>query len=190
MNIYYTECEKDFENKALEAKYLKNRANALLRHVLLLETGQDILNYERKYSVHGKPYFEEISRQFNLSHTKGMVACVTGDSPVGIDCQCFRSVNIKTVKKVLTIEEQAEYEKVASKERYFANAWSFKEAFVKFLGSGIRYSFNKISLHGQSCVFALYDNMKVVQKEFSDIYLTALENKNSKVKIINVDLLS
>ncbi len=190
MNIYYVNLKAEFKDKALEAKYLKDKADKLLRHVLLLETGQDILNYKKEYTVHGKPYFNEIKRHFNISHTKNMVACVTGESPVGIDCQCFRKVNDKTARKVLTKKEYDEYEKAAFKEDYFANVWSFKEAFVKFLGSGIRYSLNSISLLGENSVFALFEDMKVVSKKFDNIYLTAIQDKACKVKIINVDLLS
>ncbi len=190
MNIYYSFCENTNLSKAQYAKYLSQKANELLRYVMLLECDMDIDSLKRVYGAHGKPYFKEIDRCFNLSHTDTMVVCATGESEIGVDCQRITKVNINTVKKVFTDYECKAFLLSCEPEAFFASTWSFKEAFVKFLGTGIRYKLDSFSLEGEKSVFALYENLKVVQKKIENVYITAIENGAKKIKIENVDLLS
>jgi 4'-phosphopantetheinyl transferase len=80
--------------------------------------------------------------RFNLSHTRGLVACVVSDAAeVGIDVESrVRELDISNLAP--TVLTPAEMDKLrsfdASQEKaYFLTTWTLKEAYVKACGEGL-----------------------------------------------------
>lgn len=94
----------------------------------------------------GKPYFADHCVEFNITHTKGLIACVIcGNSNVGVDAEKVRDGAEKAAKKVMSENERKHYNSLSCTEQreYFFRIWTLKEALGKAYGSGISNEFSK-----------------------------------------------
>lgn len=86
----------------------------------------------------GKPYFTDIPLHFSVSHTKHHVFCVLSDHPIGIDAEeADRDINLNLAKKILSPNEQLQFEAATDKRRALLTFWVLKEAYVKCTGEGL-----------------------------------------------------
>ena len=90
---------------------------------------------------YGKPYIDKEGVYFNISHSKGRVACAVSDTPVGIDIEKLTEKNdtdIKNFAKRYFVENEIA---LLEKENYsslaFYKIWTGKEAYSKMLGSAL-----------------------------------------------------
>ena len=101
-----------------------------------------------------KPYAVGLDVHFNLSHSGNYVVCAVSDRPVGIDVEQMRIVREKLARKVCC-ELELEYlqdapgwkDPVTGRAlRRFFRIWTSKEAYFKWLGTGITdlKSFNTV----------------------------------------------
>ncbi len=109
----------------------------LLQALYLEETGKEcppILTAPR-----GKPYFEDSSLHFSISHTKNHAFCVLSSHPVGIDAEeKDRRVNLRLAEKILSAGERARFDQAADPRDALLRLWVLKEAAVKLTGEGLR----------------------------------------------------
>lgn len=107
---------------------------------------EDILFDIRKQ---GKPYAVGLDVEFNISHSGDMVVCAIDSSPVGIDIEKIRPIDLKVAKRICSNDElvylfgympnEQDFVCTTDKEiltRFF-EVWTKKEAYTKWLGSGI-----------------------------------------------------
>ena len=88
----------------------------------------------------GKPYFENSSWHFSISHTKNHAFCVLADAPVGVDGEeLTRQVTPALGEKVLSPGELAQYASAADPNRAFLTFWVLKEAQGKCSGRGLGF---------------------------------------------------
>lgn len=101
-----------------------------------LRFDRDELGKPRLASPHaGRAYF-------NLSHTRGLLACALSDSEVGVDVEAidtsFDVVSIATrffsARETRWLEGRPETSRALS----FFDLWVLKEAYIKALGTGLR----------------------------------------------------
>ena len=98
---------------------------------------------------HGKPFAEDLSIHFNISHSEDFVVCAVADTPVGIDIEKIRPINLKTAKKFCNEDELlyifghmpaendfAETTDTVLLTRFF-EIWTKKEAYGKCIGEGL-----------------------------------------------------
>ena len=86
----------------------------------------------------GKPYFETGDLHFSITHTKHHVFCAVSDRPVGIDAEeTDREVPTKLIPKILSPFELTQYEEATRKPLALLKLWVLKEAYFKYLGTGI-----------------------------------------------------
>jgi len=120
-------------------------AHALVRTMLGGLLGEAPAALELEIGEHGKPELKHERHKelrFNLSHTRGLVACgVTRSDDIGIDVeQIERKLEIDSLlRSVFSDEEQAALSALtgsARRERFFRH-WTLKEAYVKAIGRGI-----------------------------------------------------
>jgi len=102
----------------------------------------------------GKPALKKYPRiYFNLSHSKGVAACVIADFEVGVDVQNIRSVSEKTAKRVLTSEEYEAFLTTSYPDEYFCNIWTIKESYVKMTGLGLTTELRDLSAEKISNIY-------------------------------------
>lgn len=120
-------------------------AHALVRTTLGGMLGEPPEQLAFEIGEHGKPELKHEAHadvRFNLSHTRGLVACgVTRSDDIGIDVeQIDRKLEIDTLAgSVLSEDERAALVPLvgsARRERFFRH-WTLKEAYVKAVGRGI-----------------------------------------------------
>jgi len=103
----------------------------------------------------GKPVLKNHPRiHFNLSHSKGVAACVIADFEVGVDVQNIRSVSGKTAKRVLTAEEYEAFLTSSYPDEYFCKIWTIKESYVKMTGQGLTTELGDLSAEKISNIYA------------------------------------
>jgi 4'-phosphopantetheinyl transferase len=92
------------------------------------------------------------SLDFNISHTKGLVACaVTGAPDVGLDVENIdrRAVDEDLPRRFFSPAEVAALEALPEPARAsrFFDYWTLKEAYIKARGMGLSLPLDQFSLH-------------------------------------------
>lgn len=87
---------------------------------------------------HGKPLSNKYF--FNVSHSKGMVAFVMDDVPIGIDIELKREI---TKELIEYISSPSELEYIKNEQNFF-EIWTNKESLVKADGTGLTGSIKDI----------------------------------------------
>ena len=125
-------------------------SHAYLRRVLAQQLACKPLDLVFEKNAQGKPLLPESPIQFNLSHSGDYALIALSDALVGIDIERH-----KPAKDVLAIAQRyftsAEYLYIKDQDDQnnistFYDIWSMKEAYVKALGEGIAYGFNRFSV--------------------------------------------
>ncbi|MBE6692613.1 MAG: 4'-phosphopantetheinyl transferase superfamily protein [Ruminococcaceae bacterium] len=85
----------------------------------------------------GKPFCDNSDMHFSIAHSGDNVVCAVDDSPVGIDVEVIRPLDLRITKFACT-ERDLDFINTAStqteKELLFFKLWTAKEAFIKFHG--------------------------------------------------------
>ena len=111
-----------------------------------------------KKEENGKPFFPLFTQiYFSLSHTKTHVLVAVSDFPVGVDVENITPRSAKTISKLATEKELADFS--------FHELWCLRESYFKLMGEGelrrLRFSRegNKIIATDSSVACRLYDNI-------------------------------
>jgi 4'-phosphopantetheinyl transferase len=116
---------------------------SLLGRVLLFKGIEEIYNYNAydkvmQHTKYNKPYFEDNSIRFNISHSGEIVVCVFGsEHEVGIDVEIISDIEIDDFKFQMT---EMEWDKIVlsnNKKDAFFDYWTQKEAVIKAHGHGL-----------------------------------------------------
>lgn len=141
----------------------------LVRYVMINRYKIEYDKMELKKNINGKPYIEGLPIHYNISHSgEWLIACFS-NKEVGVDIERIREPNYSVAKKFFSEEEfsilENEREEIKKKELFF-KIWTAKEAYVKMLGSGIYYSFNKFTVN-------INDNKSKIKdpKQNNDVFL-------------------
>lgn len=91
----------------------------------------------------GRPYIENLSLDFSISHTDNAVMCaVTRCGAIGCDIQSERSYSdekLDSLAKFFMIDQQlAEFAASDDKKAYFYRLWTVKEACFKCVGGTLK----------------------------------------------------
>jgi len=111
----------------------------LLLKKALLDAG--IEKYEIKIGAYGKPYIENKSIFFNLSHSEEMVMCAVSLGEVGCDVEKITNIDLEIAKRFFyTTEYDAIIAAQSEEERrnMFFRLWTLKESFMKATGFGMK----------------------------------------------------
>ena len=88
--------------------------------------------------ANGKPYFEDGSVCFSLSHSGNFAVCAVSDCEVGVDIEAPRQNTLKIAKRFFT---ESEYERIAKSDKpdeLFCRLWVIKESYIKATGDGFK----------------------------------------------------
>ena len=87
----------------------------------------------------GKPYFQDKSVHFSVSHTKRHVFCVLSEKNIGIDAEEIdRHIRPELAEKILSPGEMVYYQNAENKNDVLLKLWVLKEAAAKCSGQGLQ----------------------------------------------------
>ena len=98
------------------------------------------------------PQQQEIPLRFNLSHTRGMIACLVNlEQDAGVDVEDItRSTGVMNIANYSFASGETEALLNADPERQkhlFFQYWTLKEAYIKAKGMGLALPLNRFSFH-------------------------------------------
>ncbi len=139
----------------LKYKQAQDRQASLLGRLLLLdalryfESDPDLvasLNY-----INDRPFFNNLSWDFNISHSEGLVVCaICKQHKIGIDTEKIRPINIRYYHKTMSPAQWKEIKNSIAAEIAFWKYWTMKESIVKEDGCGILIPIKDIKLIGNT----------------------------------------
>ena len=105
----------------------------------------------------GKPYCLNAETFFSISHCKDMAVCVAHNGEIGIDVELIRDIDYR-ITRFACVDADLDYlnsaESEEEKQLRFFRIWTAKEAYVKYIGTGIRdlktISYAEIAKHCQT----------------------------------------
>lgn len=134
----YNSMSESRKNKVDRLRNVEDKKSTILGEMLVKNHfGWDsVIEYDEK----GKPYLKNKEGFFSISHSKGLVLVSVSQTPVGVDLEKIRPVNFRIIKKVCNDKEK-EYilngKDENEKKLRLLEIWTFKEAYFKYLGTGI-----------------------------------------------------
>jgi len=194
--ISYVSKEKATQIKKLYNnmdKKLSLYAQVAVKLIIQKEFGIEINQISIVNDDLGKPYIEGHENIFfNISHTHNVIAIAFSDNKVGVDIEKETENSVGIAKRFFT-EEEYEYIVEISEEpmKAFLEIWTKKEAFVKYLGLGLRKPLDDfcvvndslkdkfLTLQRENCVVSYYDGnnkdgveiIKLTEKEIEKLEL-------------------
>ena len=144
------------------AKKLSIAAGELVRKAIADKFNIDKNDVRFRVDKGGKPYIEGLDVNFSISHSGTIALCAIADSPVGVDIEKIRDIDLSVAKKHFAPDEQ-DYvlEKMSLSRQRFFEIWTRKEAYVKMLGKGIAY-FPEFSTMGDKRITTHIRNRYIV----------------------------
>ena len=118
---------------ALRYKHVFGQWTSLKSWLMLSELG---VAGEWKYNEYGKPFVAE-GPEFSLSHCKHGIAVAVNEKPIGIDIESIRAADKALIERTMNAREQAQIAAAERPEVVFIRLWTQKEAYLKYLGTGI-----------------------------------------------------
>ena len=161
-------------------------SHAYLRRVLAQQLACKPLDLVFEKNAHGKPFLLNHAVQFNLSHSGDYALIALSDAPVGIDIERHKPAKdvlaiaqrYFTPVEYLYIKNQADQNKIST----FYDIWSMKEAYVKALGEGIAYGFNRFSVINPKGEYVnSIDGLLLSRRQVADGYSAAVVGSTTKI---------
>lgn len=196
-----TELDKFYE--LLDAKeqqkanrYLKkeDRNTCILGHGMVRQLGRQYSNNENlqiEYNKYGKPFFSNLPNlTFNLSHSENIIAVAfrfTSGS-IGLDLEFINStIDIKGIINNYFRKEEKDI--IKNDVNKFFKYWTRKEAFLKFIGTGLAENIKDFSVNNgqQSFDFVTLDShnpiLKMISFNFKSTHFISLVTDMNDFKL-------
>ena len=119
---------------ALRYKHTFGQWTTLQSWLMLRELG--LPDEPWSYNEFGKPYLPN-GPYFSLSHCKNGIAVAMDTQPIGIDIESYRPVSQELIAYTMSQAEQDQINASDDPIKTFTELWTRKEAYVKYLGTGI-----------------------------------------------------
>lgn len=147
---------------------------------IILKDYYNILNPQIIKNKYGKPYLKELNLYYNISHSKNLLIISFNETEIGVDIEYHNNSHRfeKLVNHYFLSNEKEIYNKNKSVD-YFYLIWTKKEAYSKFIGTGIVGYFNNLSNDYKN------NTLSYKIKHLDDIYtLSVSSNYFDKIEII------
>jgi phosphopantetheinyl transferase len=147
---YFAKIESRADLPACESLFA---LSLLYEEILSLPCCVDTSSLVFERSPMGKPYFKDSDVKFNISHSRGYVACaVSIGEEVGVDIEASEISEEKAVKLAQRYFFEYDLTAVSLSPKKFARIWSEKEAKAKFYGGSLTNLLEKERKSGVSHV--------------------------------------
>jgi len=155
----------------------------LMRDVCKQQTGLEYHEQEFLHNEHGKPMLKNNADwHFNKSHSVNRVVLATSSAPVGVDVEKIRDARMNVASRYFSHDEINMLNNMPTKaqqDQLFYQLWTAREAYLKFLGTGISYGLTKFSIEKLcSGEFRVSDpkgvNCKLTLYPMNELYQLAL----------------
>jgi 4'-phosphopantetheinyl transferase len=132
----------------------------LTRYILAKKTGISFSLIDFKKTDIGKPYLEQDSAHFNLSHSGEWVVFAFSEKNVGIDVELVREIRYQIAERFYSPDENKRLGKLTggSKLNYFFDLWTLKESYLKMIGTGLTKSLSSFTVFEEGNQFHLTDH--------------------------------
>ena len=137
-------------DKTLKFQRQEDRNEYLLGKILLIK----LLSKYRcdikclnviEYNPFGKPFIPGLNVDFNISHSKGYIACAIGrDCKIGIDIEKIRFMDLENLLPAMSSEQKSVIQKSPTKIHTFLKYWTIKESVLKAEGIGLNYKLEDV----------------------------------------------
>lgn len=147
-----------FSQKKLQKRYA--RAHGFLRCVLALYLKQNAQNIVLKKNAQGKPFIENSSYFFNLSHSQSLaVVAVRFGGNVGIDIEYIQDIAERNhiMDNWFSPEEKYWIQHSSDPNKNFLRCWVCREALLKMHGWGLT-GLKKVALRPRHEQIRVEDN--------------------------------
>lgn len=176
-------------------KFMDKKQSLYAQIAVKLIMGKELgINYENiliKEDSFGKPFIENCKNiYFNISHSQNIIAIGFSENPVGIDVEFEGVDGIKIAKRLFTKKENDYIKNSTNPKKAFLEIWTKKEAYVKYLGVGLKKPLNEfcvlceeintrfIMIHSDNYVISFYDDLAEKQIEIIEISEEEIEHLN------------
>ncbi len=136
-NYYFENMTKLRRERVSRLKFNEDKLRTVAGEMLIKKHfGEDSkINIGNK----GKPYLENKKGEFSVSHSGNYVLLAASDKKIGADIECIRNVNSNIINKICTLEEARFVNSADGDEKNIRLLliWTFKEAYFKYLGTGL-----------------------------------------------------
>jgi len=156
------------DHRTISETFVRKACTLFIEEKKLAHTFLDLERAVIARTENGKPYFTGSPIHFSVSHTGSVWACLISRFNVGLDIQEERQVDCNRLAARIFTREEQEYVLQHGLSSFF-DVWTFKEACVKYLGTGIAKDF---------CQFSVIQEGKLIKEIdlFGDhCFLTSLE---------------
>lgn len=164
----------------IKDKKLSCGAELLLNKMLFEENISDPKYSEDYYH---KPYIKNHDIEFNLSHSKEMVACAISDKTVGIDIEYVeKDIDLNIAKQYFYDKEYENIIQSENKADEFFKYWVLKESFMKYTSLGFNLELNEFNIDIKD------EDINVILKNKKKTLSQIRNNKNRTISLDNLYL--
>jgi len=132
-----------------EDAILSLMSELLIRYLIISKI--KVSNDEIKFYLgeHGKPFIKLIPDfYYNITNTSGLIVCGIDKNPIGVDAEIIRPIDLNVAKIFFSKEEFKVLENANEKQREecFYELWTYKESYLKQIGTGLSKPLNSFSI--------------------------------------------
>ena len=186
--VLYVLNMKEFEQSKYCTELSKQKKHHAAGQFLLRRALGDKAYEQAEFAKneHRKPYIAGHPIHYNISHSGQYVVLVTSKSEVGVDIQEKRGSRMESLAKRFFAEEEwqavSKCEREEEKKDLFYRIWCRKEAYGKYLGTGL--SSNLLGVN----VLEELDNIKFHDLEIIENYQISICSRKGEnlEKIVSV----
>lgn len=170
-------------------KKLCASAYVLLLYGLYKKTGTISTKHTFIYNDNKKPFLSDTKGIFfNISHCDISTACVINSCPVGIDIQDLVEYDANISNKILSPKEIQLTNHISNKSESFTKIWTFKESYLKCIGTGIDSTLSQIEFTSLSMdPFTKYNHFFYPYK-VNNCYITICSEREINNSIYVLDI--
>lgn len=128
---------------------VQNQKHNFLLNILINKLNEyfniNILKDVILYDKNGKPYIKNNQKKISFSYSDELAIVGISDYNLGIDVEKIKKYDEKIIKRIYSKREFDFINNSNNKNYEFTKLWTYKEAFVKFKGTGIDKNFRKLN---------------------------------------------